>query len=152
MTGLLSVMNSLLLAATGGLSVLLWSRGIMTSGEAAAGLALVMRILAMSGWVMHEVRDVFENIGTVQESMQTIARPHGLVDVPQAPRLAVPRGEIRFENVAFHYGREEGVIDRLDLTIRAGREGRPRGNQRARARPPSPRCSCASTTWRAGAS
>ncbi|WP_457090233.1 ABC transporter ATP-binding protein [Microvirga sp. P5_D2] len=119
-TGLLSVMNSLLLAATGALSVLLWSRGIMTSGEAAAGLALVMRILAMSGWVMHEVRDVFENIGTVQESMQTIARPHGLVDVPQAPRLAVPRGEIRFENVSFHYGREEGVIDGLDLTIRAG--------------------------------
>jgi ATP-binding cassette subfamily B multidrug efflux pump len=119
-TGLLSVMNSLLLAATGALSVLLWSRGVMTSGEAAAGLALVMRILAMSGWVMHEVRDVFENIGTVQESMQTIARPHGLVDMPRAPRLKVPRGEIRFENVSFHYGREEGVIGGLSLTIRAG--------------------------------
>jgi ATP-binding cassette, subfamily B, multidrug efflux pump len=119
-TGLLSLMNSLLLAATGAFSVILWSRGIMTSGEAAAGLALVMRILAMSGWVMHEVRDVFENIGTVQESMQTIARPHGLTDVPQAPRLAVPRGEIRFEDISFHYGREEGVIDGLDLTIRAG--------------------------------
>ncbi len=119
-TGLLSLMNSLLLAATGAFSVILWSRGVMTSGEAAAGLALVMRILAMSGWVMHEVRDVFENIGTVQESMQTIARPHGLTDVPQAPRLIVPRGEIRFEDVSFHYGREEGVIDGLDLTIRAG--------------------------------
>ncbi len=119
-TGLLSVMNSLLLAATGAFSVLLWSRGLMTSGEAAAGLALVMRILAMSGWVMHEVRDVFENIGTIQESMQTIARPHGLVDVPEAPRLKVARGNIRFEDVSFHYGREEGVIDGLDLTIRAG--------------------------------
>ncbi|HEU6441578.1 MAG TPA: ABC transporter ATP-binding protein, partial [Microvirga sp.] len=118
--GLLSVMNSLLLAATGTCSVLLWSRGDMTSGEAAAGLALVMRILAMSGWVMHTVRDVFENIGTVQESMQTIARPHGLVDAPQAPHLKVTRGEIRFENVSFHYGREEGVIEGLDLTIRAG--------------------------------
>jgi ATP-binding cassette subfamily B multidrug efflux pump len=119
-SGLLSVMNSLLLASTGALSVLLWSRGVMTSGEAASGLALVMRILAMSGWVMHEVRDVFENIGTVQESMQTIARPHGLVDAPQAPRLKVTRGEIRFEDVSFHYGREEGVIEGLNLTIRAG--------------------------------
>ena len=118
--GLLSVMNSLLLAATAALSVLLWTRGAMTSGEAAAGLALVMRILAMSGWVMHEVRDVFENIGTVQESMQTIARPHGLVDAPQAPALKVTRGEIRFEDVSFHYGKEEGVIEGLTLTIRAG--------------------------------
>ncbi|WP_445503683.1 ABC transporter ATP-binding protein [Microvirga sp. G4-2] len=119
-SGLLAVMNSLLLAATGALSVFLWSRGAMTSGEAASGLALVMRILAMSGWVMHEVRDVFENIGTVQESMQTIARPHGLVDAPRAPRLKVTRGEIRFEDVSFHYGREEGVIEGLNLTIRAG--------------------------------
>ncbi len=47
----------------------------MTSGEAATGLALVMRILAMSGWVMQTVRGVFENIGVVQESMETIARP-----------------------------------------------------------------------------
>ncbi|MEZ0169790.1 ABC transporter ATP-binding protein [Microvirga sp. TS319] len=119
-SGILSVMNSLLLAATGILSVLLWKQGVMTSGEAAAGLALVMRVLAMSGWVMHEVRDVFENIGTVQESMQTIARPHGLVDRPHAPRLTVVRGEIRFEDVSFHYGRDEGVIEGLDLTIRAG--------------------------------
>ena len=118
--GLLSIMNSLLLAGTGALSVVLWSHGLMTSGEAATGLSLVMRILAMSGWVMHTVRDVFENIGTVQESMETIARPHGIVDAPEAPRLEVTRGEVRFENVSFHYGRDEGVIENLTLTIRPG--------------------------------
>ena len=37
-SGILSVMNSLLLAATGTLSVLLWRRGVMSSGEAASGL------------------------------------------------------------------------------------------------------------------
>jgi ATP-binding cassette subfamily B multidrug efflux pump len=118
--GILAFMNSALLVATGGLSIMLWRQGLMTSGETATGLSLVMRILAMSGWVMHTVRDVFENIGTVQESMDTIARPHGLTDVPSAPRLVVTQGEVRFENVSFHYGREEGVIDGLDLTIRAG--------------------------------
>jgi ATP-binding cassette subfamily B multidrug efflux pump len=92
----------------------------MTSGEAATGLSLVMRILAMSGWVMQTVRGVFENVGVVQESMETIARPHGIVDAPGSPRLQVTRGEVRFENVSFHYGREEGVIEGLDLTIRAG--------------------------------
>ena len=56
----------------------------MTSGDAAAGLALVMRIVAMSGWVMQTVRGVFENVGVVQESMETIARPHGIVDAPAA--------------------------------------------------------------------
>ncbi|MCB5173827.1 ABC transporter ATP-binding protein [Microvirga lenta] len=118
--GILAFMNSALLVATGGLAVSLWSRGLMTSGETAAGLALVMRILAMSGWVMHTVRDVFENIGVVQESMETIARPHGIVDAPDAPQLEVTQGEVRFDHVSFHYGREDGVIEDLSLTIRAG--------------------------------
>ena len=52
------------------------------------GLALVMRILAMSGWVMQTVRGIFENVGVVQESMETIARPHALVDAPGAQALA----------------------------------------------------------------
>jgi ATP-binding cassette subfamily B multidrug efflux pump len=119
-TGLLAIMNSALLVATGGLSIVLWTRGLMTSGEAATGLSLVMRILAMSGWVMQTVRGIFENIGVIQESMETIARPHGIVDAPAAPRLEVARGEVRFEHVSFHYGREDGVIEGLSLTIRAG--------------------------------
>ena len=119
-TGCLAIMNSALLVATGWLSIALWMRGLMSSGEAATGLALVMRILAMSGWVMQTVRGVFENIGVVQESMDTIARPHGIVDAPRAKRLEVTAGEIRFDHVSFHYGREDGVIEDLNLTIRAG--------------------------------
>ena len=119
-TAVLSLMNSSLLVATGALSVVLWSRGIMTSGQAAAGLALVMRIMAMSGWVMQTVRGVFENVGVVQESMQTIARPHGLVDAPDATLLKVMRGAIRFENVTFHYDRDDGVIDDLSFDIAPG--------------------------------
>ncbi|MBZ6078318.1 ABC transporter ATP-binding protein [Microvirga puerhi] len=119
-TGCLAIMNSALLVATGALSIALWTHGLMTSGEAATGLSLVMRILAMSGWVMQTIRGVFENIGIVQESMETIARPHGIVDTPKAQKLEVTAGEIRFEHVSFHYGREDGVIEDLNLTIRPG--------------------------------
>src|SRR5947209_8769675 len=119
-TGVLSAMNSMLLVATGTFSAVLWSRGVMTSGEAAAGLALVMRVMAMSGWVMQTVRGVFENIGVVQESMETIARPHAVVDAPDAKPLRVTRGEIRFEHVTFHYGREDGIIADLSFAIAAG--------------------------------
>ena len=119
-TAVLSVLNSLLLFSTAALSLHLWSRGAMTSGQAAAGLALVMRLLAMSGWVMQTVRGLFENVGVVQESMATIARPHGLVDRPNAGELSVTRGAVQFERVAFHYGRGSGVLDGLDLAIRPG--------------------------------
>ncbi|WP_375454476.1 ABC transporter ATP-binding protein [uncultured Methylobacterium sp.] len=120
-TTLLGVLNSALLLATAGASLLLWQRGGMSTGEASAGLALVLRLIAMSGWVMQTVRGVFENVGVIQESMQTIARPHGLVDAPGAGTLKVSGGDIRFESVGFHYGRgDANVIEDLNLHIRAG--------------------------------
>jgi ATP-binding cassette subfamily B multidrug efflux pump len=74
----------------------------------------------MSGWVMQVVRGVFENIGIIQESMETIARPHGILDLPGATELRVEKGEVRFENVSFHYGRDAGVIEGLNFIIRPG--------------------------------
>jgi ATP-binding cassette subfamily B multidrug efflux pump len=117
---LVLTLNTLLFAATAIIAVWLWSLGRMTPGEIAAALALVMRLSEMSRWFMQVLRNIFENIGTVQEAMETIAKPHGLVDAPGADRLTVAKGEIRFENVTFHYGKGSGVIDGLNLTIRPG--------------------------------
>jgi ATP-binding cassette, subfamily B, multidrug efflux pump len=116
----LVTMNTLLVIATGALSVWLWSHGAMTPGEIAAGLALVLRIGDMSGWFMQVLRGIFENVGVVQESMQTVALPHGVIDAPSAKQLVVRRGEVRFEDVTFHYGKGEGVFERLNLTVRPG--------------------------------
>ena len=120
-TSLLGLLNSALLVATAGACLLLWRNGELSTGEASAGLALVLRLIAMSGWVMQTVRGVFENVGVIQESMQTISRPHGLVDAPGARDLAVTGGEIRFEQIGFHYGRgDASIIEDFSLTIRAG--------------------------------
>ncbi|SFM40457.1 ABC transporter ATP-binding protein [Methylobacterium pseudosasicola] len=120
-TSLLGILNSTLLIATGAACLILWRSGGMTTGEASAGLALILRLIAMSGWVMQTVRGVFENVGVIQESMQTMARPHALVDAPGARELVVTGGEIRFETVGFHYGRGDAtVIEDFTLTIRPG--------------------------------
>src|SRR5262249_40924961 len=63
-----------------------------------------------------------ENIGVVQEGMQSIAVPHSGVDRPGAQPLEVSRGEVRFENVTFGYGRKDAspVLKDLELVINAG--------------------------------
>ena len=50
-------------------------------------------------WV---VAGTFENIGVVQEGMDTISRPNQVGDRPDSQPLRVREGEIRFENVSFH--------------------------------------------------
>jgi len=42
------------------------------------------------------------------------------MDVPDATPLVVDRGEIRFENIRFHYGKKAGVIEDLSMTIQPG--------------------------------
>ncbi|SFI35889.1 ATP-binding cassette, subfamily B, multidrug efflux pump [Bosea sp. OK403] len=117
---ILQTMNSLLVVVTAGLSLWLWSHGEMTPGAVAAAIGLVLRLVQMSGWLIHLVRGVFENIGSVQESMETIAKPHDLTDAPDAVPLVVDKGGIRFDHVRFNYGRQGGLFEDLTLDIKPG--------------------------------
>jgi ATP-binding cassette subfamily B multidrug efflux pump len=53
---------------------------------------------------MWEMASLFENIGTVQDGIGTLARPRRVVDAAEAKPLQVSAGEIRFEDVTFRYG------------------------------------------------
>src|SRR5258708_1792737 len=118
----LSTMNALLLVSTAGIGITLWGQGLVSAGVVATALPLAWQIANVAGWVSWEVTGIFENIGVVQEGMETIAVPHALVDRPGARELEVPRGEIRFEHLSFTYGRTDGrrVLDDLNLTIHPG--------------------------------
>lgn len=121
----LTMMNALLLVGTAGISVWLWLRGDISPAIVATALPLVWQIANMAGWVSWEVSGIFENVGTVQEGMETLAVPRSMLDAPQATELAVARPGIRFEGVRFSYGRGKEanvapVIDDLSLHIQAG--------------------------------
>ncbi|MGX1100615.1 ABC transporter ATP-binding protein [Amorphus sp. MBR-141] len=112
--------NGFLIVATLGTGLWLWQAGTISIGSIALAAGLVMRINAMSGWIMWVVTGIFENLGTVAEGMEAISRPYSVIDKPDAKPLAVARGEIRFDDVSFHYGQTRGVIDHLSLTIAPG--------------------------------
>jgi ATP-binding cassette, subfamily B, multidrug efflux pump len=56
----------------------------------------------------------------VQEGMITIAQPLQLPDSADARPLNVRTGRIEFKNVSFGYGRDVGVLQNFNLTIRPG--------------------------------
>ncbi|MEP3114546.1 ABC transporter ATP-binding protein [Nisaea sp.] len=120
---LITLMNAGLLLGHGALALWLWSLGEVSVGAAAASLALVMRVITMSHWVMFVASEIAENAGQVRDGADTIAVRHAVTDVPDAPELAVDRGEIQFEHTAFNYDRKNmagPVIRDLTLTVAPG--------------------------------
>ena len=114
-----------LTAGMAGMALWLWSQGQVGVGAVAAATAMALRLQGMSHWIMWEMTSLFENVGTVQDGMKTMSRQRTVLDAPDAKTLDVPRGEVRFEQATFRYGRDpaEGgrsVIDQLTLTVAPG--------------------------------
>ncbi|HET9350550.1 MAG TPA: ABC transporter ATP-binding protein [Burkholderiales bacterium] len=118
----LTAMNAALLVATAAIGIWLWAQGAVGAGIVAAALPLAWQLANVAGWVSWEVTAIFENVGVVQEGMQSIAVPHSGVDRPGAKPLEVSRGEIRFEDVTFAYGRRDSaaVLKSFELKVNAG--------------------------------
>ena len=117
------LLSMLLIAGTGGATLLLWSRGQVGIGAVAAATAMGLRLTGISHWVMWEMASLFEQVGTVQDGINTLSRRPTVVDRAAAPPLLITRGDIRFEHVSFAYGAkppEATVIDDLNIHIRAG--------------------------------
>jgi ATP-binding cassette subfamily B multidrug efflux pump len=126
-TGFEIVNNTLsmgLIMSTAGVSLWLWTQGRVGVGAVAAATAMGLRLNGISHWVMWEMASLFEQIGTVQDGIGTLARSPTVLDRPDARPLRVTRGDIRFDGVSFAYGAASNparpVIDNLNLHIRPG--------------------------------
>ncbi|SDN69403.1 ABC transporter ATP-binding protein [Vreelandella arcis] len=120
----LTLLNTALLVGTAGMAISAWYVDAISLGVLAIAIALVMRIRFMSDWILWEVAGLFENIGTVQDGMNTIAQEPTIRDAPNANALNVPRGAIAFESLRFGYAQAKGenktVFDGLSLNIASG--------------------------------
>ena len=116
----LTVLNGLLVVVTAGLGLWLWQQGRISVGDIALSTGLVIRIENMSGWIMWVVNGIFEDIGTVQDGMETVAKPNAVIDTADARTLAITCGEVEFRDIHFHYGKQGGVIAGLNLSVRPG--------------------------------
>ncbi|WP_099865002.1 ABC transporter ATP-binding protein [Pararhizobium haloflavum] len=118
----LALLSGLMIAAIGGLAVHLWLAGSISSGAVAFTMALVLRLNMLLNRMMTQLNALMRNFGTIQNSMELIARPIEMRDAPDATKLVIERPSIEFRNVAFHYGKSSGVIDDLSLVIEPGQK------------------------------
>jgi ATP-binding cassette subfamily B protein/ATP-binding cassette subfamily B multidrug efflux pump len=111
-------LNMLLIFATAALGIYLWINGAITPGAIAIVISLAIRLTGMSHWIMWEISSLFENLGTVQDGINTLSVPNAITDYQHAVDLEVSEGAISFNNVSFAYNDDDQVFSRLDLDIK----------------------------------
>jgi ATP-binding cassette subfamily B multidrug efflux pump len=116
----LTTINALMLVSVGGLSIALWSSGDLAVGVVAMALPLAWQIVSMSGWVAGSITTIFEQVGTVQDGIKSIATVRTMRDREAAKALVITTGAITFEDVHFGYGTARGVLHGIDLAIKPG--------------------------------
>ncbi|NDW53276.1 ABC transporter ATP-binding protein [Aliiroseovarius sp. PrR006] len=116
----LNVLNGLLIVGVLGTSIWFWTRGVVTVGEVAAASALTIRLNGMSGWIMWVTVRLFEHAGVIREGLRSISVEHEVTDAPNAPALALTKGEIQFDGLTHHYGKGSGGLDNVTLSVHPG--------------------------------
>lgn len=125
-------LSVILIGGTGIMGVYLWTQGDVGAGAVAGSLAMALRLNGLTHWIMWQTASLFENLGTVQDGMRTLATPQTIVDVKDAHTLQVNAGTIEFRQVDFHYRsthtddthqhdeNTQKLLDQFNLHIQAG--------------------------------
>ena len=114
--------NVVLILSTAIIGVLLWQQGLVGVGAIATSTAMALRVHGLSRWIMWESARLFENIGTVNDGMNTLTKPQTILDKPNCPPLNVTRGEIKFNDLSFAYDPAKPLLSHFNLTIKPGKK------------------------------
>lgn len=113
-------LNMLLVGGTAALCLWLWQGSLIGVGAVAAAVAMALRLVGLSHWIMWETTMLFENLGTVQDGLATLRQPVRIEDAATAQRLKVTQGAIHFNHVDFAYRDGRPFMQGFNLTIQPG--------------------------------
>ena len=115
----INLLTAVLFFGVLGTAVWLWLQGQAAIGVIAATTAMILKLNSMAEFMMWQTSALFENVGTIQDGMQTLGRPINIQDKEDAKPLLVSQGNIRFDDVTFAYN-SKNVIDQFNLNIQPG--------------------------------
>jgi ATP-binding cassette subfamily B protein/ATP-binding cassette subfamily B multidrug efflux pump len=95
-------------------------KGFVTVGEFVASVAILQRLSGHTFTFLQMGQQIFQAIGTIKDAMPVMTTPPTITDPPDGKEIAVPRGEVRFQDVCFSYRAGKQVIENLSLTVKSG--------------------------------
>jgi ATP-binding cassette subfamily B protein len=115
-----SILTTIMLGGAMAWTVIGWRDGRFSAGDVILVQSLLLQLfrpLDMLGMVYREVKQGLIDMGAMFRLLDT---PAEVVDAPAAPALAVARGEIVFDDVAFAYDPSRLILKGVSFTAPPG--------------------------------
>jgi ATP-binding cassette, subfamily B, bacterial len=101
-------------------AVVLWQRGLATTGDVVLVCTLGLSILNATRDLAVALVDVTQHVARLTEAIATLLLPHELRDHPEAEPLVKAGAAIVFNKVSFRYPGGLQVFDKFSLRLNAG--------------------------------
>ncbi len=102
-------------------SLWIWTKGTASAGDIAMAGLISTRISQMTGWVSFTAIGIFSNIGEIEDGVKTLTVPHLIQDSASAKKIVRAKGDIRFQDVWFNYGKAgSGALNGFSLHVTPG--------------------------------
>ena len=101
-------------------AVVLWQRGLATTGDVVLVCTLGLSILNATRDLAVALVDVTQHVARLTEAIATLLLPHELRDHPEAEPLIKAGAAIVFNKVSFRYPGGLQVFDKFSLRLNAG--------------------------------
>lgn len=96
------------------------TQGLVTAGDFAFVLSLVMTFVWDVWMLAGEITGFSEDLGVCNQALAIVAVPHEIIDDSNAKTLHVTDGRIVFDRVGFHYTAGTSIFTNQSVTIAPG--------------------------------
>lgn len=107
-----------------GAMLLMLIMGLQKGWVSAGDFALVLMLSVSFTWGVHDMGKQMQRyskvVGTCNQALSIIRQPHEIEDLPDATALNIHQGEIRFQEVSFHYENRVNLFKNMSVTIKPG--------------------------------
>ncbi|GHA28925.1 ABCB family ABC transporter ATP-binding protein/permease [Oceanisphaera arctica] len=92
--------------------------GTMTLGDFVLINAFMMQLFMPLNFLGFVYREMKGSMANVERMFDLLRRAPAIKDAPDAPALAISRGEIEFREVSFGYGPDRPILERVSFSVR----------------------------------
>ncbi len=115
------LLSMLLVIGTAFAAIWLWSSSEIMVGVIATSTAMALRLNGISHWVMWEMTSLYEQVGTLQDGLNTLSMHQEIKDEKGAKDLQIKKASVSFQNIVFNYpNQRKSVIHNFSLHINSG--------------------------------